>query len=158
MGQPVALLWDLDNVAVTKQHLVPLAISMREACGTEAVLFAAGHRRVARVQGPALEALGFSVLSGGRARNGADRALLRAHRRLCDQGVARFAVASSDHAFAALALRSHTTVFTLDPTRVAMRLMRSARGVVVFYSVGGLFVPSERTSLRREPPSPIGRL
>ena len=147
---PRALLWDLDNVAPPRADLVALAWGLRGACGRDPVLVAAGHRGVARSARRLLEPVGFTVLSGGSRRDGADYALLAEHRRMLRRGVARVAVASGDRIFQKVAQRSEVVVFTLRPSQVSLKLVACASAVIVFEPSAQGYVPRDVSGPRSE--------
>lgn len=127
-----ALLWDLDNVTTRSNDLPRLARALARLTGPHALLTAAGRRPMYRAARAPLSALGFTVLSGAKRTNGADKALLEhaalLHRR---HGVCHFVVASNDHAFTCLPIGTYLTVATPTPEHASQRLLAAANQVIV---------------------------
>ena len=126
-----ALLWDLDNVAPPREQLGSLAEAICLFVAAEESMLAAGHRTNYRASRTLLADLGIQALSGGRRRNGADRVLLDHARRLSDQGVSRFVIASNDSRFAQVAQFADLHVLTLTDDYLSGRLRAAASTVTV---------------------------
>lgn len=123
------LLWDLDNVTPARRQFRATAEALSELISPSAPRIAAGHRTLFRACRGTLEELGFTALSGGRLRDGADRVLLRHARRAAAAGVREFFVVSNDHSFAELSRWGDLRVFTLDERQVSRRLADRARAI-----------------------------
>jgi hypothetical protein len=126
-----ALLWDLDNVFVSKADLEGLAAALSRLVEPQAPRVASGNWRAFRLGKDTLRASGIRIVCGGHDPDGADGVLLRHARRLRERGVERFIVASNDHAFARIAETADLHVVTLTGDHVSGRLRAVARSVTV---------------------------
>ncbi|WP_135147135.1 NYN domain-containing protein [Blastococcus sp. TF02A_35] len=132
MAAAVALLWDLDNVSVSRDDLPDLARALAALVPPQAPRIVAAHYRAYRTHRDMLAEQSFRVLCGGNQPEGTDGVLLRQARRLRrKRGIGQFVLASNDRDFARIATFGSLHVVTLDPTRLSARLRDRANAVTV---------------------------